>query len=170
MVIVPEALPEGSKLKALAEWADTKEVVGQTILGKNIERRRCDLILSEEAVKVGAYNVTDITQKTANVNDKESLLKALEKATIHKIPYSGYKIQGGVNNKVYHETLYQTQGRKIWYNGINYERDYSYYANGFEVTLADGTVTKLDNGDKLVRFYNDLLCANLKQSLKDVKK
>jgi hypothetical protein len=79
MVIIPEVLERGTKLRDLAEWADEEITVGTASDGKPITRRRADVLLSEESVKVGGYNITDITEE-GGVTNRETLRKALDGA------------------------------------------------------------------------------------------
>lgn len=181
-ILIPELMPENSKLKDLAEWADQKQTIEYED-GTIIERRNADLLISEEGVKVGGFNITDLTE-ASGVKSKEDLLRRLngdeangvKKPWIHKIPYKGYRIQTNTTDHMYESTLYGTQARKLWYNGIKTDgsRSYNSYINGGAVMLdtKDGKLRETDcsNGSDLIKFYNQLIQANLVDSFNELKK
>ena len=166
-VLIPELLPENSKLKALAEWADE--------IKEGSDRRNADLLISEEGVKVGCFNVVDITE-ASGITDAKSLRQALSNSYIHKIPYSGWRQQTNVTDHLYESTLFGTQARKLFFNGIKRDgsKSYQHYLKGKQVFLhtKDGSLRKTDctNGKDLITFYNQLIQANLIEAFNDVKK
>ncbi len=192
-VLIPELLPEGSKLRDIAYWMDNNNV---------------DLVGSTKIVKVGGFGSTAIDYETndenlyvdsnGNVipvasgkaltrenqmkNDNFSKLAVpikgvdklhsnLSKAYIHQLSYSDYRIQTNVPEHINSSQLFGTQVRKLIMANINMD-DYHYmnYIGG------DGTVNlggnhgrvKL-NGRNLVSFYNGLIVANILESFDSFK-
>lgn len=192
-VLIPELLPEGSKLRDMAYWMDDNNV---------------DLVGSTKIVKVGGFGSTAIDYETndenlyvdsnGNVipvapgealtrenqmkNDNFSKLAVpikgldklhsnLSKAYVHQLSYSDYRIQTNVPEHVNSSQLFGTQLRKLIMANINMD-DYHYmnYIGG------DGTVNlggnhgrvKL-NGRNLISFYNGLIVANILESFDSFK-
>lgn len=151
-VLIPELLPEGSKLRDMAYWMDDNNV---------------DLVGSTKIVKVGGFGSTDISK----ASDAKSLGKALSKAYVHQLSYGDYRIQTNVPEHINSSQLFGTQVRKLIMANINMD-DYHYmnYIGG------DGTVNlggnhgrvKL-NGRNLVSFYNGLIVANILESFDNFK-
>ena len=151
-VLIPELLPEGSKLRDMAYWMDDNNV---------------DLVGSTKIVKVGGFGSTDISK----ASDAKSLGEALSKAYIHQLSYGDYRIQTNVPEHINSSQLFGTQVRKLIMANINMD-DYHYmnYIGG------DGTVNlggnhgrvKL-NGRNLVSFYNGLIVANILESFDSFK-
>lgn len=192
-VLIPELLPEGSKLRDMAYWMDDNNV---------------DLVGSTKIVKVGGFGSTAIDYETndenlyvdsnGNVipvapgkaltrenqmkNDNFSKLAVpikgldklhsnLSKAYVHQLSYGDYRIQTNVPEHINSSQLFGTQVRKLIMANINMD-DYHYmnYIGG------DGTVNlggnhgrvKL-NGRNLVSFYNGLIVANILESFDSFK-
>lgn len=151
-VLIPELLPEGSKLRDMAYWMDDNNV---------------DLVGSTKIVKVGGFGSTDISK----ASDAKSLGEALGKAYVHQLSYGDYRIQTNVPEHINSSQLFGTQVRKLIMANINMD-DYHYmnYIGG------DGTVNlggnhgrvKL-NGRNLVSFYNGLIVANILESFDNFK-
>lgn len=151
-VLIPELLPEGSKLRDMAYWMDDNKV---------------DLVGSTKIVKVGGFGSTDISK----ASDAKSLGEALSKAYVHQLSYGDYRIQTNVPEHINSSQLFGTQVRKLIMANINMD-DYHYmnYIGG------DGTVNlggnhgrvKL-NGRNLVSFYNGLIVANILESFDSFK-
>ena len=151
-VLIPELLPEGSKLRDMAYWMDDNNV---------------DLVGSTKIVKVGGFGSTDISK----ASDAKSLGEALSKAYVHQLSYGDYRIQTNVPEHINSSQLFGTQVRKLIRANINMD-DYHYmnYIGG------DGTVNlggnhgrvKL-NGRNLVSFYNGLIVANILESFDSFK-
>lgn len=151
-VLIPELLPEGSKLRDMAYWMDDHNV---------------DLVGSTKIVKVGGFGSTDISK----ASDAKSLGEVLSKAYIHQLSYGDYRIQTNVPEHINSSQLFGTQVRKLIMANINMD-DYHYmnYIGG------DGTVNlggnhgrvKL-NGRNLVSFYNGLIVANILESFDSFK-
>lgn len=151
-VLIPELLPEGSKLRDMAYWMDDNNV---------------DLVGSTKIVKVGGFGSTDISK----ASDAKSLGEALNKAYVHQLSYGDYRIQTNVPEHINSSQLFGTQVRKLIMANIMMD-DYHYmnYIGG------DGTVNlggnhgrvKL-NGRNLVSFYNGLIVANILESFDNFK-
>ena len=151
-VLIPELLPEGSKLRDMAYWMDNNNV---------------DLVGSTKIVKVGGFGSTDISK----ASDAKSLGEALSKAYVHQLSYGDYRIQTNVPEHINSSQLFGTQVRKLIMANIMMD-DYHYmnYIGG------DGTVNlggnhgrvKL-NGRNLVSFYNGLIVANILESFDNFK-
>lgn len=151
-VLIPELLPEGSKLRDMAYWMDDNNV---------------DLVGSTKIVKVGGFGSTDISK----ASDAKSLGEALSKAYVHQLSYGDYRIQTNVPEHINSSQLFGTQVRKLIMANINMD-DYHYmnYIGG------DGTINlggnhgrvKL-NGRNLVSFYNGLIVANILESFDSFK-
>lgn len=151
-VLIPELLPEGSKLRDMAYWMDDNKI---------------DLVGSTKIVKVGSFGSTDISK----ASDAKSLGEALSKAYVHQLSYGDYRIQTNVPEHINSSQLFGTQVRKLIMANIMMD-DYHYmnYIGG------DGTVNlggnhgrvKL-NGRNLVSFYNGLIVANILESFDSFK-
>lgn len=151
-VLIPELLPEGSKLRDMVYWMDDNNV---------------DLVGSTKIVKVGGFGSTDISK----ASDAKSLGEALNKAYVHQLSYGDYRIQTNVPEHINSSQLFGTQVRKLIMANIMMD-DYHYmnYIGG------DGTVNlggnhgrvKL-NGRNLVSFYNGLIVANILESFDNFK-
>lgn len=151
-VLIPELLPEGSKLRDIAYWMDNNNI---------------DLVGSTKIVKVGGFGSTDISK----ASDAKSLDEALSKAYVHQLSYGDYRIQTNVPEHINSSQLFGTQVRKLIMANIMMD-DYHYmnYIGG------DGTVNlggnhgrvKL-NGRNLVSFYNGLIVANILESFDSFK-
>lgn len=151
-VLIPELLPEGSKLRDMAYWMDNNNV---------------DLVGSTKIVKVGSFGSTDISK----ASDAKSLGEALSKAYIHQLSYSDYRIQTNVPEHINSSQLFGTQVRKLIMANINMD-DYHY----MNYIGSDGTINlggnhgkvKL-NGRNLISFYNGLIVANILESFDSFK-
>lgn len=192
-VLIPELLPEGSKLRDIAYWMDDNNV---------------DLVGSTKIVKVGGFGSTAIDYETNDENlyvdsngnvipvapgkalTRENQMKNdnfsklaipiksldklhsnLSKAYVHQLSYGDYRIQTNVPEHINSSQLFGTQVRKLIMANTNMD-DYHYmnYIGG------DGTVNlggnhgrvKL-NGRNLVSFYNGLIVANILESFDSFK-
>ena len=145
-VLIPELLPAGSKLRDMAYWMESKGV---------------DLVGSTKIVKVGGFGSTDISKAS---NAKE-LNDALDKAYIHQLSYSDYRIQTNVPEHINSSQLFGTQVRKLIMANIKMD-DYHYenYVGGKKVNLGGKYGDVRLNGRNLVSFYNSLIVANILES------
>lgn len=192
-VLIPELLPEGSKLRDMAYWMDDNNV---------------DLVGSTKIVKVGSFGSTAIDYETndenlyvdsnGNVipvapeealtrenqmkNDNFSKLAVpikgldklhsnLSKAYVHQLSYGDYRIQTNVPEHINSSQLFGTQVRKLIMANINMD-DYHYmnYIGGDGTVNLGGNHGKVKlNGRNLVSFYNGLIVANILESFDNFK-
>lgn len=192
-VLIPELLPEGSKLRDMAYWMDNNNV---------------DLVGSTKIVKVGGFGSTAIDYETndenlyvdsnGNVipvpqgkaltrenqmkNDNFSKLAVpikgldklhsnLSKAYVHQLSYSDYRIQTNVPEHINSSQLFGTQVRKLIMANIMMD-DYHYmnYIGGDGTVNLGGNHGKVKlNGRNLVSFYNGLIVANILESFDNFK-
>lgn len=142
IVVIPELLPEGSKLKKMAEWMENNDV---------------DMIAADSAVKVGAFGVTDIQNVT-----NESLHQSLSAGYVHQLRYSDYRIQTNVPEHINGSNLFGTQLRKFIVAAINKDRFYT--IKGQDQFSIDGEMKEL-TGNDLMALYNSIINANIEQDL-----
>ena len=151
-VLIPELLPEGSKLRDMAYWMDDNKV---------------DLVGSTKIVKVGGFGSTDISK----ASDAKSLGEALSKAYVHQLSYGDYRIQTNVPEHINSSQLFGTQVRKLIMANINMD-DYHYmnYIGGNGTVNLGGNHGRVKlNGRNLVSFYNGLIVANILESFDSFK-
>ena len=156
IVLIPELLREGSKLRDMATWMDSKGI---------------DMVGSTKIVKVGGFGAANIK----GVTDKKSLEDALNSAYVHKLKYSDYRIQTNVPEHIQSSQLFGTQVRKLIMAGVIKHdvqgreiNDYHYesYVEGNRVNLGGNYGKVRLNGRNLVSFYNALISANIVESFK----
>lgn len=171
VVLIPELLPEGSKLRALAEA---------------MEEHGIDMVGSTKICKVGCFGAVNFSTITKNGQEENvttaDLAGILSKAYKHKIKYSDFRIQTNVPEHVHHSTLFGTQIRKLILAGLdkakNYGSRYLSVYNGQQsstdkIKLLSSVQNELTseipisdfNGNHLVQFYNQLICANIFDSI-----
>lgn len=155
-VLIPELLPEGSMMRDIAYWMDNNNV---------------DMIGSTKCVKVGSFGSADISQ----AKDSSSLNEALNKAYIHKLDYSDYRIQTNVPEHINSSQLFGTQIRKLIMAGIKMDVEgdtrYLHYIGNNGVVNLGGTHKKVKlTGRNLIAFYNSLITANILDSYEDFSK
>ena len=151
-VLIPELLPEGSKLRDMAYWMDNNNI---------------DLVGSTKIVKVGGFGSTDISK----ASDAKSLGEALSKAYVHQLSYGDYRIQTNVPEHINSSQLFGTQVRKLIMANIMMD-DYHYmnYIGGDGTVNLGGNHGKVKlNGRNLISFYNGLIVANILESFDSFK-
>ena len=185
IILVPELLPAGSKLRDMAYWM-------QNHVGADGNPQPIDVIGSTEIAKVGNFGATDIDYKTndkhefvdvngnvikdgkknpkfhelaVKLND-DSFSEQLGKAYVHQLPYKNYRIQTNVPEHINSSNLFGTQIRKLILKNINFKKSYDSYVGGNKVNLGDGKMVDL-NGKNLIKFYNSLIVANIADSYED---
>lgn len=151
-VLIPELLPKDSKLRDMAYWMDEHKV---------------DLIGSTKIVKVGCFGSTNISEAT----DSNSLNEALNKACVHQLSYSDYRIQTNVPEHINSSQLFGTQLRKLIMANIKMDDDhYKSYIGGDGTVNLGGTHGKVNlNGRNLIAFYNSLIVSNILDSFDKFK-
>lgn len=149
VVLIPELLPQGSKLRDLALF---------------MENNNIDMAGSTKICKVGCFGSTNISQAT----DSESLNNSLSRAYVHSLDYSDYKLQSNVPEHTYDSRLFGTQIRKLIMAGIKLGQTvdtYAHYIGGKTVNLGKGRENSKLNGDNLLRLYNSLIVTNIIEDL-----
>lgn len=182
-VLIPELLPQGSKLKDIAYY---------------MEENNVDLLGSTKICKVGCFGTTSIDHldqydseiidrrkaqgdNNTDVSNTERLNFAMSQAFVHKLSYSDYRIQTNVPDHVYHSQLFGTQVRKLIMAGVikydehgnlidpkdasNYYK-YEHYVDNQKVNLGGKEGMVRLNGRNLIAFYNSLIVANELKSYK----
>ena len=153
IVLIPELMQEG-KLKDMAVWMENHT-------DEEGNAAPIDLVASTKCVKVGAFGSTELK----GANTTESINDALDKAYIHNLSWSDYRIQSGVPEHLNHAQLFGTQIRKLILAGINKDKTYEYLNNIFGKEKAQVFIPGMGNinltGRNLISFYNSLIMANL---------
>ena len=176
-VLIPELLPQGSKLKDIAYY---------------MEENNVDLLGSTKICKVGCFGTTSIDHldqydseiidrrkaqgdNNTDVSNTERLNFAMSQAFVHKLSYSDYRIQTNIPDHVYSSQLFSTQTRKIIMAGvIKYDEHgnlidpkdasghykYEHYVDNQKVNLGGKEGMVRLNGRNLIAFYNSLIVAN----------
>ena len=176
-VLIPELLPQGSKLKDIAYY---------------MEENNVDLLGSTKICKVGCFGTTSIDHldqydseiidrrkaqgdNNTDVSNTERLNFAMSQAFVHKLSYSDYRIQTNVPDHVYHSQLFGTQVRKLIMAGvIKYDEHgnlidpkdasghykYEHYVDNQKVNLGGKEGMVRLNSRNLIAFYNSLIVAN----------
>ncbi len=195
-LIIPELLPDGSKLK---------------IIGQYLEDKHLDSAYYDSCIKVGAFGQGE-TQYKNNPNNEgngiweQPLKKKLKdgetfepmnndqlKAILngnyrylsprrHSLSYAYYVEQNTVPEHTYNSRTIGTQLRKIFFDGLNqFEldeygkptgvlrsyRNYIDQKNGM-ITLPNGKKAVLDSKEQLIKFYSSLHCANVLAQFDDI--
>ena len=158
IVLIPELMKEG-KLKDLALWMENHT-------DSEGRPEPIDMVASTKCVKVGAFGSVQLK----GVNTTEAIKDAMDKAWIHNLSWSDYRIQSGVPEHLNHAQLFGTQIRKLILANINKGKDYNYLSNilnqitddprGLKVYLPGMGKVYL-NGNNLISFYNSLIMANM---------
>ena len=153
IVLIPELMQEG-KLKDMAVWMENhKDEEGNA--------SPIDLVASTKCVKVGAFGSVALK----GMSTTEDINNTLDKAYIHNLSWSDYRIQSGVPEHLNHAQLFGTQIRKLILAGIDKSKTYDYLKNIFGSEDAKVFIPGMGNinltGRNLVSFYNSLIMANL---------
>lgn len=182
-VLIPELLPQGSKLKDIAYY---------------MEENNVDLLGSTKICKVGCFGTTSIDHldqydseiidrrkaqgdNNTDVSNTERLNFAMSQAFVHKLSYSDYRIQTNLPDHVYNPQLFGTQTRKLVMAGvIKYDEygnlidpkdvsghyKYEHYVDNQKVNLGGKEGMVRLNSRNLIAFYNSLIVANELKSYK----
>ena len=151
-ILIPELLPEGSKLREMAEYMESNE-------------NDIDMICSSKCVKTGEFGA-------CNLNTDMPIKDALDLAYMHELDYSDYRIQTNVPEHIYASNLQGTQQRKLIMANIDlYKKNYGHY---FTNILGEGVIPKLFSdentkvnkmtGSNIIKFYNSLIMSNIMES------
>lgn len=165
-LVIPELLPTNSRMRIIASYIDTKHI---------------DCAYFDSCIKVGAFGQVETYYKNEPANrdnmprllTAEELRKSLEgeidgnKPYVHTMSYQYYVEQNAVTEHTYNSRTIGTQMRKLFFDGLRDGKSYENYVNG-EVTLPDGSKTKLNNREQLAKFFSSLHCANVLAKFEDV--
>lgn len=176
IILIPEMLPEGSRLKAIAE-AMQAENEHDLEEGKT----NVDLVVFNTGVKVGSYAEVEVYK---GEDDKQltaqEVKEAIQKRSklrhgIHKVGLKYMKMQTNSPEHVFDSRAVGTQLRKLVLQGINKASDYSHYLahlTGKRLKLSATRSTKLNavKGIHIAQLYNALISANFIEDYKKLKK
>ena len=158
IVLIPELMKDG-KLRDLALWMENH-------VDEEGNEAPIDMVCSTKCVKVGAFGSVNLDGQ----NTKEELNSMLDKAYIHNLSWSDYRIQTGVPEHLNHAQLFGTQIRKLILANIAKRNDYNYLSKIMHRATSDPRGLKVNlpgmgnvylNGRNLISFYNCLIMANL---------
>lgn len=164
-VLIPELLPEGSKVRDMAYWMDEH-------VGENGEPEPIDLVCATTVVKVGSFGSTDISGTTT----PEEFVAALNKGYVHKLSYEDYRIQSNVPEHINSSQLFGTQVRKLIMSHLDMtgRKAYNYLKNlrkSPKTVNLGGRWKSVDaqnlSGRNLLALYNSLIVANIVDSYRE---
>lgn len=165
-VLIPELLPENSKLREMAIWMEDH-------VDKDNKAQPIDLLASNFIVKTGEWGTVDISGKMNKLNAETNVMEmdlnnTLNRAAVHKFRYQDYRIQTNVPDHSNTERLFGTQLRKLIMANLNMSSDkYAAYFHGRKtINLGNGEETTLD-GKGLLSFYNSLIVSNILDSFEE---
>ena len=172
VVIIPELLPKGSKLRELALWMENHTII---VTGENGSPKQVaqpiDVLLSSYVVKTGEWGVVDIKGKMNMIDKNENvtndLTNTLNSAAVHKFKYSDYRIQSNVPYHANTDRLFGTQLRKLIMSNLAMSKDYSDYTHGRRVNLGGDHSEVVLTGRNLLAFYNSLIVSNILDSFEE---
>lgn len=159
-VIIPLLLPEGSMLRDLGFYMQDKGI---------------DLTCSSKCVKVGEWGTVDIDTGRGLKGDKakQEMYRSLDRAVVHDLSYEDYLIQTNVPDHLTCTRLLGTQIKKLIWNGMNKDKDYSDYVGALPGFTGHIQITDSKNvdcsGRGIMAFYNSLLTANILQKMREFK-
>lgn len=195
-VLIPELLPEGSKVRDMAYWMDEH-------VGENGEPEPIDLVCATTVVKVGNFGSTALDyvtndrqqyiDKDGNVIDggKENpnfsnlavpiksvnaLNSQLNYAYVHQLSYEDYRIQTNVPEHINSSQLFGTQVRKLIMSHLDMtgRKAYNYLKNlrkSPKTVNLGGRWKSVDaqnlSGRNLLALYNSLIVANIVDSYQE---
>ena len=185
VVLIPELLPAGSKLRDLAYWME-EHVNPETNKNEPI-----DMVGSTKIVKVGGFGSTALDYVTNNrqeyidkegnviedgkknpnfeklaipIDSVDKLNTQLSYGYTHQLSYADYRIQTNVTEHGNSSQLFGTQVRKLGLSTVKDIKDYSHYIGGELINLG-GKYKKVKlTGINLRRLFNSLIVANIIES------
>lgn len=146
VVMIPELLPKGSRLRDMLEIAEDNDV---------------DVLAATTAVKVGSFGEIYVT-KASDIDEMREIFK---NAVIHKLSNKDYIIQTNIPEHVQGSQLFATQCRKLIFANLKEINDegsniyYNHYVGNDTINLGKGQVKV--NAYNLNRFYISLISANI---------
>lgn len=164
-VLIPELLPEGSKVRDMAYWMDEH-------VGENGKPEPIDLMCATTVVKVGNFGSTKISGTTS----LEEFTAALNKGYVHQLNYEDYRIQTNVPEHINSSQLFGTQVRKLIMSHLDMTgtKAYNYLKNlrkSPKTVNLGGRWKNVDaqnlSGRNLLALYNSLIVANIVDSYQE---
>lgn len=167
VVLIPELMKDG-KLKDIALWMENHT-------DEKGNAAPIDLVASTKCVKVGAFGSVPLKGITNDsMSDEENsaaLNNSLNKAYIHNLSWSDYRIQQSNPEHLNHAQLFGTQLRKLFFSSINKQGSYKQYlTNIFHQSTDDPNGLKIYlpgignvhlSGQNLISLYNCLIMGNM---------
>lgn len=164
-VLIPELLPEGSKVRDMAYWMDEH-------VDENGKPAPIDLMCATTVVKVGNFGSTNISGTTT----LEEFTAALNKGYVHQLNYEDYRIQTNVPEHINSSQLFGTQVRKLIMSHLDMTgtKAYNYLKNlrkSPKTVNLGGRWKNVDaqnlSGRNLLALYNSLIVANIVDSYEE---
>ena len=164
-VLIPELLPEGSKVRDMAYWMDEH-------VDENGKPAPIDLMCATTVVKVGNFGSTNISGTTT----LEEFTAALNKGYVHQLNYEDYRIQTNVPEHINSSQLFGTQVRKLIMSHLDMtgRKAYNYLKNlrkSPKTVNLGGRWKNVDaqnlSGRNLLALYNSLIVANIVDSYEE---
>lgn len=169
--IIPEALPEGSRLKAIAE-AMRGDFDGNW---DNISKGICDidLFIFDSGVKVGGYNKVKVMWDGDRQLSYNEVKEAVKTGYRHLVPLKYTRVQTNLPYHVHQARLLGSQIRKIMLAGIDRLETYSdifktfkFKTSSTHIRLSKNKSASLSNftGNDFIKLYNALINAGYIES------
>lgn len=164
-VLIPELLPEGSKVRDMAYWMDEH-------LDEDGKPAPIDLMCATTVVKVGNFGSTNIK----GISDPADFVAALNKGYVHQLNYEDYRIQTNVPEHINSSQLFGTQVRKLIMSHLDMtgRKAYNYLKNlrkSPKTINLGGRWKSVDaqnlSGRNLLALYNSLIVANIVDSYQE---
>lgn len=164
-VLIPELLPEGSKVRDMAYWMDEH-------VDENGKPAPIDLMCATTVVKVGNFGSTKISGTTS----LEEFTAALNKGYVHQLNYEDYRIQTNVPEHINSSQLFGTQVRKLIMSHLDMtgRKAYNYLKNlrkSPKTVNLGGRWKNVDaqnlSGRNLLALYSSLIVANIVDSYEE---
>lgn len=182
VILIPEALPKGSRLRAIAEemrgdWKDAKDRENIK-LGKS----KIDLVIFDSGVKVGAFGAKRVIfDEKGNQISYEGVKQALRDSFTHMVSLEYTKIQTPLPYHVFEDRLLGSQLRKIMLSGIDKLASYSHIFKDFagfikgnhtHIRLSKSQNARLSNftGEDHIKLYNALISAGYIESFQQFQR
>jgi hypothetical protein len=172
-VLIPELLPEDSRLRDMAYWMD-EHVETDPTTGKS-KKSPIDLVCASTVVKVGGFGAAKIHDATTS----EEFTAALEGGYVHQLDYEDYRIQTNVPEHINGSQLFGTQVRKLIMSRLNLTgtKTYNYLKNlrkSPQTVNLGGKWKKVNaqelNGRNLLALYNSLIVSNIVDSYEEFER
>ena len=176
VILIPEMLPEGSRLKAIAEAMQASNP-------KDLAEGKCDidLVIFNSGVKHGSYNAVEIYKGNdgqMSYDEVKNAIRASYETMPHKVALKYMKVQTNSPEHLSQFRAFGTQLRKVFLQGINLAGNYSRYFKSFaqegyeRIRISATRNPRIDGftGSDYVKFYNALISADYIESFKDLFK